>query len=234
MSITVRETVITDVALFTYATARIPNDELAEPLRKAGLDVREIGDARAPRKRAGRHVGRLSRGHGHLGGGRCRHAHPQTGVRSCIPISKARSRSSPARAAMAVLAWRLRASWRRMAPTSSCMISVRPRVTWRPAHGIGDQSELEQIAEELRAIHPNITTFTADMRIEAEVEALIGHAVATFGRLDILIKQCRGRFPVRPVSSIRRRRCWDTVLDVNLRGALLRDEARDPPDAEAG
>lgn len=44
-----RETVIVDVALFTYATARIPDDQLAPPLRAAGIDVREIGDARAPR-----------------------------------------------------------------------------------------------------------------------------------------------------------------------------------------
>ncbi|WP_157219096.1 oxidoreductase [Flavisphingomonas formosensis] len=43
------ETVITDVALLTYATARIPDDQLAEPLRAAGIDVRLIGDAWAPR-----------------------------------------------------------------------------------------------------------------------------------------------------------------------------------------
>ncbi|MGF7149946.1 2,4-dienoyl-CoA reductase-like NADH-dependent reductase (Old Yellow Enzyme family) [Sphingomonas zeicaulis] len=44
-----RETVIADVALFTYATARIPDDALAAPLRAAGIDVRTIGDAHAPR-----------------------------------------------------------------------------------------------------------------------------------------------------------------------------------------
>ena len=40
---------VTDVALFTYSTARRPNDALAEPLRDAGLDVRLIGDCYAPR-----------------------------------------------------------------------------------------------------------------------------------------------------------------------------------------
>jgi len=44
-----QESVIGDVALFTYATARVPDDELAAPLRAAGIDVRAIGDARAPR-----------------------------------------------------------------------------------------------------------------------------------------------------------------------------------------
>jgi hypothetical protein len=40
---------VTDVALFTYSTARVPNDQLAEPLRRAGVDVRLIGDCYAPR-----------------------------------------------------------------------------------------------------------------------------------------------------------------------------------------
>jgi hypothetical protein len=41
-------TVIDDVAVLTYATPRLPNDELAEPLRKAGINVIAVGDARAP------------------------------------------------------------------------------------------------------------------------------------------------------------------------------------------
>ncbi len=40
---------IDDVAFFAYSTPRTPNDELAEPLRAAGIDVRLIGDCRAPR-----------------------------------------------------------------------------------------------------------------------------------------------------------------------------------------
>jgi hypothetical protein len=40
---------IGDVAFFAYATPRTPNDELAAPLRAAGIDVRVVGDCRAPR-----------------------------------------------------------------------------------------------------------------------------------------------------------------------------------------
>jgi 2,4-dienoyl-CoA reductase-like NADH-dependent reductase (Old Yellow Enzyme family) len=40
---------VTDVALFTYSTPRVPNDALAAPLRKAGIDVRLVGDCFAPR-----------------------------------------------------------------------------------------------------------------------------------------------------------------------------------------
>ena len=42
-------TEIDDVAALTFATPRVPNDQLAEPLRAAGLDVRAIGDCFAPR-----------------------------------------------------------------------------------------------------------------------------------------------------------------------------------------
>ncbi|WP_294078344.1 FAD-dependent oxidoreductase [Sphingomonas sp.] len=41
--------VLTDVAFLTYATARVPDDELAAPLRAAGIEVRTVGDCKAPR-----------------------------------------------------------------------------------------------------------------------------------------------------------------------------------------
>jgi 2,4-dienoyl-CoA reductase-like NADH-dependent reductase (Old Yellow Enzyme family)/thioredoxin reductase len=40
---------INDIAALTYATARVPNDQLSYPLRARGLDVRVIGDCYAPR-----------------------------------------------------------------------------------------------------------------------------------------------------------------------------------------
>lgn len=43
------EQTLEGVALFTYATPRIANGELAAPLRARGIDVRLIGDAFAPR-----------------------------------------------------------------------------------------------------------------------------------------------------------------------------------------
>ncbi|WP_298669763.1 FAD-dependent oxidoreductase [uncultured Sphingomonas sp.] len=38
-----------DVSFFTYATARVPDDALAPALRAAGVEVRVIGDCKAPR-----------------------------------------------------------------------------------------------------------------------------------------------------------------------------------------
>ena len=40
---------VEDVAFFAYATPRRPNDELAAPLRKAGIDVRLVGDCQVAR-----------------------------------------------------------------------------------------------------------------------------------------------------------------------------------------
>jgi len=40
---------ISGVALFLWSTPRLANDALAEPLRRAGLDIRLIGDCLAPR-----------------------------------------------------------------------------------------------------------------------------------------------------------------------------------------
>jgi 2,4-dienoyl-CoA reductase-like NADH-dependent reductase (Old Yellow Enzyme family) len=40
---------IDDIAALTFATPRVPNDQLADPLRAEGFDVRVIGDCYAPR-----------------------------------------------------------------------------------------------------------------------------------------------------------------------------------------
>ena len=47
--LTGQERVVEDVALFTYATPRAPNDALAPALRAAGVEVHLVGDCYAPR-----------------------------------------------------------------------------------------------------------------------------------------------------------------------------------------
>jgi 2,4-dienoyl-CoA reductase-like NADH-dependent reductase (Old Yellow Enzyme family) len=42
--------IIEDLALLTYTTPRVPNNELAAPLRAAGITVMTVGDARAPQE----------------------------------------------------------------------------------------------------------------------------------------------------------------------------------------
>ena len=95
-----------------------------------------------------------------------------------------------------------------------------PRDTTAPDQGIGQTAELEEVAEELRAIHPDIATCTADMRVESEVEALIGSAVQRFGKLDILVNNAGVGFLFGPFVD-QTQDMWDMVLDVNLRGAFF-------------
>ena len=89
-----------------------------------------------------------------------------------------------------------------------------------PAHGIGAVDELEAVAEDLRAIHPDIATFAADMRVEEEVKALVAHAVERFGRLDILVNNAGVGYLFGPLVDATQE-MWDTVLNVNLRGAFF-------------
>jgi meso-butanediol dehydrogenase/(S,S)-butanediol dehydrogenase/diacetyl reductase len=89
-----------------------------------------------------------------------------------------------------------------------------------PAHGVGAMGGMAAIAADIRAAGGVATVFAADMRIEAEVEALIGHAVAEFGRIDILVNNAGVGFMFGPLIEMTAER-WDTVLDVNLRGAFF-------------
>ena len=89
-----------------------------------------------------------------------------------------------------------------------------------PAHGVGTSAELNGIAEEIRSINDEVVTFEADMRVEAEVAALVKHAVATYGKLDILVNNAGVGYLFGPLVDATEE-MWDTVLNVNLRGAFF-------------
>ncbi len=89
-----------------------------------------------------------------------------------------------------------------------------------PAHGVGGDEEMHAVAADIRAMGGEVTTFAADMRVEDEVAALVAHAVATFGRLDILVNNAGVGYLFGPLIEATQDR-WDTVLNVNLRGAFF-------------
>jgi len=89
-----------------------------------------------------------------------------------------------------------------------------------PAHGVGLSSEMEQVAEDIRASGGEATTFMADMMAEDEVEAMIDHAVSTFGRIDILINNAGIGYLFGPIVDMTQEQ-WDAVLNVNLRGCFF-------------
>lgn len=76
-------------------------------------------------------------------------------------------------------------------------------------------AEKDTAAEAGDAVSP----FHADVTREADVAAMVGHAVATFGRLDIAcnVAGIGGACPVTEVTMAD----YDRTLDVDLRGVLL-------------
>lgn len=89
-----------------------------------------------------------------------------------------------------------------------------------PAHGVGGDEEMRAVAADIRAMGAEVTSFAADMRVEDEVAALVAHAVAKFGRLDILVNNAGVGYLFGPLIEATQDR-WDTVLNVNLRGAFF-------------
>lgn len=89
-----------------------------------------------------------------------------------------------------------------------------------PAHGVGASEEMAEVTAGIAAINPDVSAFQADMRDEAGVEALVAHAVERFGRLDILVNNAGVGYLFGPLIEATQER-WDTVLNVNLRGAFF-------------
>jgi NADP-dependent 3-hydroxy acid dehydrogenase YdfG len=77
---------------------------------------------------------------------------------------------------------------------------------------------LEALATELRASDARATTAVVDVTRAADLETLVETAVATYGRLDVLVSSA-GIGPISPMAA-RRRADWDAMIDVNLRGVL--------------
>jgi meso-butanediol dehydrogenase/(S,S)-butanediol dehydrogenase/diacetyl reductase len=89
-----------------------------------------------------------------------------------------------------------------------------------PAHGVGSTEEMAAVADDLRGFNPDVATFQADMREEAQVEALVAYAVERFGKLDILVNNAGVGYLFGPLVDATQE-MWDTVMNVNLRGAFF-------------
>jgi meso-butanediol dehydrogenase/(S,S)-butanediol dehydrogenase/diacetyl reductase len=89
-----------------------------------------------------------------------------------------------------------------------------------PAHGIGKADELRQVADEIRAAGGTCSTFQGDMMVEDDVQRLVAHAVATYGRLDIFVNNAGIGYLFGPLTETSQAH-WDAVLNVNLRGCFF-------------
>jgi D-sorbitol dehydrogenase (acceptor) len=78
----------------------------------------------------------------------------------------------------------------------------------------------DAVASELNesSAEPRASAFTLDVRDPAQAEAVVAHAVSTFGGLDILVNNA-GIIAIQPFLEITEAD-WDSVFDINCKGVL--------------
>ncbi|MCL7990108.1 MAG: SDR family oxidoreductase [marine benthic group bacterium] len=80
--------------------------------------------------------------------------------------------------------------------------------------------ELASLADEIEGRGGEATVITTDVSSPEDVEAMVAHAMETFGRLDYAVNNAgtEGKFAAITELTVEE---WDAVLGVNLRGAFL-------------
>ncbi|MBO9567066.1 MAG: SDR family oxidoreductase [Niastella sp.] len=80
-------------------------------------------------------------------------------------------------------------------------------------------------ADNLKAIVSSITTgggtavyHVTDVTKKKDVQALVDKAIATYGRIDVMINNA-GIMPIAPMSEVRTDE-WDNMIDINIKGVL--------------
>jgi NADP-dependent 3-hydroxy acid dehydrogenase YdfG len=85
---------------------------------------------------------------------------------------------------------------------------------------------LEQIAAELRSGGGEVVTVATDVTRRADLDGLVGRAVAEFGRLDVLVSNA-GISRIGPIGD-GDVDGWSEMIDVNVRGVLYGIAAATP------
>lgn len=103
----------------------------------------------------------------------------------------------------------------------------RPSGSYFDAAHVGLSEEMEAIADELRQKGAKVLCVHCDVRAEQEVARMFQKTVETFGRVDILVNNAGVGYVMEAFTEFKES-SWDTVLDVNLKGAFLcaREAAR--------
>lgn len=88
-----------------------------------------------------------------------------------------------------------------------------------PENAIGSLSEMEQIAEQIRADGGEASCIECNVLVPDQIEAVAAFAVATYGQLDIWVNNAGIGYLMKSILDMPVDE-WDAVLGVNLRGVF--------------
>jgi len=88
-----------------------------------------------------------------------------------------------------------------------------------PGYRLGDEGELESLAQEVTELGSEALTFVGDVRDSTAVAAFVAATVKAFGRIDIVFNNAG--IAAYGLAHKLTEDAWDAVLDINLKGAWL-------------
>ncbi|MEO6445341.1 MAG: mycofactocin-coupled SDR family oxidoreductase [Gemmatimonadaceae bacterium] len=88
-----------------------------------------------------------------------------------------------------------------------------------PGYAMATPSELESLAEAVRAAGSECLAFAGDVRDDAAISAAVASVVDSFGRIDILFNNAG--ICAYGLAHELTEDAWDTMIDINLKGAWL-------------
>jgi SDR family mycofactocin-dependent oxidoreductase len=88
-----------------------------------------------------------------------------------------------------------------------------------PGYTMGSSGELESLADACREVGTECVTFAGDVRDDSAVTRAVDATVARFGRIDILFNNAG--ICAYGLAHELTEDAWDTMLDINLKGAWL-------------
>jgi SDR family mycofactocin-dependent oxidoreductase len=88
-----------------------------------------------------------------------------------------------------------------------------------PGYQMGSTAELESLADGCRALETECLTFAGDVRDDAVVTRAVDSTAERFGRIDILFNNAG--ICAYGLAHELTEDAWDTMLDINLKGAWL-------------
>jgi SDR family mycofactocin-dependent oxidoreductase len=88
-----------------------------------------------------------------------------------------------------------------------------------PGYGMGSSADLERLTADCAAAGGTCATFAGDVRDDAAIGAAVDLALSRFGRIDILFNNAG--ICAYGLAHELTEEAWDTMLDINLKGAWL-------------